>query len=193
MATTFVDDLVSPLRAVSVMDPALDRASMDVERYAETRDPSLVREMPGRLARWAELEPLTFDQLAGVDSLPAPAAKLMQAFRLSCRGVHNLMAAGVAARPTEMVRQGQRDVPMWTSQDLQLIARELGAAYVYEIGTVAYERAVQGKAFGGSACYTLPQSSVHGLVQIARRLAAHASTTGGTISSAPSAPASTSP
>lgn len=185
------DDLVSPLRAVSVLDPALDRSTMDVDRYVETRDPALVRETPGRFARWVELDPLTPEHIGMIDSLSAPSAKLMQAFRLACRAVHNLQAPGIAARPTELVRQGHRDVPMWSSGDLGLISRELGVAFVYEIGTVAYERAIQGKAFGGSASYTLPQSSVHGLVQIARRLAALEKSTAGTSSSGPSAPSST--
>lgn len=44
---------------VSVEDPALDRLNMDVAKYGRTRDPSLVRLLPGQTARTYVVRRLT--------------------------------------------------------------------------------------------------------------------------------------
>lgn len=168
------DDLVTPLRAVCVLDPAIDRIATAVERYAETRDPSLVVELPGRYALWCTLEPLSVPDFAAVDGAPTPSAKLLQAFRLSVRAIENFAGPGLALRPTLPRRmQGGAESTMWSDDELASVQRRVGMKFIYEIGALAYERAIEGNGWGGGVTYTLPQSSVQGLEQIARLLAAH--------------------
>lgn len=55
---------------VSVEDLALDRDAMDVEKYARTRDESLIRELPGQRAQRYHLRRLTRAESEFIDSRP---------------------------------------------------------------------------------------------------------------------------
>lgn len=183
-----MDDLVSPIRAVCVLDPGIDRAETPVHLYAETRAAALVVPLPGAHLRWATMRPLTVGDFVAVDSMPTSPSKLLQAFRLSCEGVENFAAPGVALKPTKPHRMPDgRERMIWGDDDLQRLASELGLGFVYELGGVAYERAVAGNGWSGSVSYTLPQSSVHALALIELRLAEQSHGDGGTHSSEKSA------
>lgn|SRR5574341_1064216 len=168
------DDLISPLRAVCVLDPAIDRVLTPIDRYAETREPELVRELPGHRARWAMLEPLSVGDFMIVDGYPTAPMKLRRAFVYACRLIENFERPGEPLHPTRMVVNPEdgRERAVWTPEEEAAIFRRLGADFVYELGGLAYERATAGNFWGGSVSYTLPQSSVDGLARIARLLAA---------------------
>lgn len=194
------DDLVSPLRAVCVLDPALDRAAMgeSFERYVLERDPDLVRALPGQHPRWAILRPLDPGEAATAEAQPGftlggqvSYACALAAFRLSCVRVENATAPGVALLPTGPSRRvdGQ-EAAVWSDEDLRTLTRELGGDFVHELGQLAYQRARAGKWWSGGVGYTLPRSSTHGLEQIARLLAARERASASTGSSERSAGAS---
>lgn len=186
-----MDDLVSPLRAVCVLDPALDRLAMDVARYAETRDPALVRELPGRRARWVILDPLSVGDFVIADGYPATSMKVRAAFRYAVREIHAFDGSERLHPKRLVVGEDGRERAVWTDEELDRIFHVLGAAFLYEIGSLAYERAVSGNFWGGSVPYTLPPSSAQGLTLIARLLAAQSQASAGTPSSAASASRST--
>lgn len=72
-------DLSQQTRAiVSVEDEALDRVKMNVERYARTRDPAQIVELPGQNATRYVVRRLTRREVEFVQSLPAP--KMVSAF-----------------------------------------------------------------------------------------------------------------
>ncbi len=170
---TFTDSLVDPLRAVSVLDPAIDRVASRVVEYSETRDPALIVELPGARAFWCVVHPLSVAEFASVDSLPTGPTKLVQAFRLAVAAIENAGGPGIAMRPSRShPREDGVDRPMWSDRDLAHVFHMLGAQFIYEIGQLAYERAIQGNGWSGSVSYTLPQSSLTGLAAIARQLAA---------------------
>lgn len=187
-----MDDLISPIRAVCVLDPGIDRAETPVHLYAETRAAGLVVPIPGAHLRWATMRPLTVGDFVAVDSMPTNPAKLLQAFRLSCESVENFSGPGVSLKPTKPHRLPDgRERMIWGDDDLQRLASELGLGFIYELGQVAYERAVAGNGWSGSVSYMLPQSSVHALALIELRLAEQNKANDGTRSSERSAESST--
>lgn len=186
------DDLVSPLRAVCVFDPAIDLDVTPINVYAETRVPDLVTTRPGAHARWAVLRPLSVGDFMACDSAPSVSVKLLQAFRLACERIENFSAPGIALEPTKLHRLPDgRERAIWGDDGLQRVADHLGVAYIYELGNVAFERAVSGNALSGSVFFTLPPSSMLALDRMLRLHAAQSRQTDGTPSSAKSAGSST--
>jgi hypothetical protein len=186
------DDLVSPLRVVSVLDPALDRVAMDVALYAETRDPALVRELPGQRARWVTLQPLTGSDALIVDCYSEQALKLKTAFVYSVACIENFERPTEHLRPTRVIATaggGERFV--WTDAEWESIFRVLNMKFVYEMGLLAIDRAFSKNFGGGCDFYTQPPFLSDELARIGRQLAARARRSAGTPSSAKSAPSST--
>lgn len=186
------DDLVSPLRAVCVFDPAIDLDVTPINVYAETRAADLVVIKPGAHAWWAVLRPLSVGDFMACDSAPSPSVKLLQAFRLACERIENFSGPGIALEPTKMHRLPDgRERAIWGDDGLQRIADQLGIAYIYELGSVAFERAVSGNALSGSVFFTLPPSSTLALGRMMRLHAVQRLQTDGTPFSAKSAASST--
>lgn len=181
----FVDDLVSTLRVACVLDPAIDREQTDVLAYAEKRDPSMIVTLPGLSPRWFHLRPLTQSQVASCDAHVADAQRWNVAFCLSVEAIDCLLVPGEAWRPTTRVRDpaSGKTIRVINDRELEVVHRALGKAWIYEVGRVAYDRADEGNALGGSASYTLPPTSVSGLARIALRLAEHTPTDSTTESS----------
>jgi len=182
------DDLVSPLRAVCVFDPAIDLDETPTALYAETRAAELVVTKPGAHAHWVTLRPLSVGDFTACDSMPTAPVKLMQAFRLACGEIENFAGPGVSLKPTKAHRLPDgRERMIWDDAGLQRVADVLGVAYIYELGGVAFERAVSGNALSGSASFTLPPSSELALDRMMRLHAAQKARTAGTPSSEQSA------
>lgn len=177
----YYDNPARPLRAVCVLDPAIDRVASEITRYRETRDPALIVELPGQMARWVTLRPLTSGQMAHIDSRPGAAFQLQTAFVASCVSIENLTGPGTRWEPTNRVpAPGGGEMLTFTPGELEFVFAWCGAAFIHELGAVAYERAQAGNLWGGSVYYTLPQSSVLGLTQIERHLAERATAQRGT-------------
>lgn len=189
------DNLAAPLRAVCVFDPAIDLDVTPTALYAETRAPGLVTTRPGAHARWCVLRPLSVGDFIACDSMATPSVKVMQAFRLACERIENFAAPGVALEPRKPHRLPDgRERMIWGDEELQRVADQLGMAYIYELGNLAFERAVSGNALSGSGSYTLPPSSVLALERMLRLHAAQSPQTDGTLSSArPAASSSPAP
>lgn len=186
------DSLVGPLRAVSVLDPAIDLSVSPVMVYAETRAEEVLSYHAGMYPRRAALRPLSVGEFGACDSMPSAPAKLVQAFRLACEEIENFSGPGCTLGPDRPHRMPDgRDRMVWSDDGLQRIADALGMAYILELGLVAYERAIQGNALSGSVSFTLPPSSAQGLALKLHRLAAQSRDNDGTISSERSAESST--
>lgn len=169
------DPIVEPLDVVSVLDPALDRERMDVELYAETRDPSLIREVPGLAAVRFRIAPLTSTQFAHCDSASNVGMQIVTAFMFAVREVQNHPSRGVTLRPDRRIPNGLGgEIAVLDDRTIEQIRAAYGVAAIYEIGSVAYERALlSGNAWGGAWLrYTLPLSSRDALDRIERHRAA---------------------
>lgn len=177
-----MDDLVSELRAVCVMDDAIDRGESKVARYAETRDLSELTFLPGKAPLVFVLRPLSVMDFAACDALPSGETSLLRAFMVSVQRIEGLgtapggeliRAADLAWVPTTRADDGSGGHRLVVSAaEVDLLGAALGVDWLYEIGSVAYERARLGKRLGGGAgSYTLPPSSALELSRIARQLA----------------------
>lgn len=194
-----MDDLVTNLRAVSVLDTALDREAMAVDEYAETRDPELVRLLPGMAARVVTLRPLQPAEVAGAEAMPGSSMgasvslnTAMFAFRCAVVRIESFRHPGVAMEPTGPVtRIDDREYRFWNDSDIAAVQRGLGMAFIHEMGQLAFQRAMSGNFWGGSAAFTLPLSCTRALDLIALRRAALERRSASTGSSEPSAEGST--
>lgn len=182
------DSLVGPLRVVSVLDPAIDLDATVVEVYRSTRTPDLVVTKPGHHAKWATVRPLTAGEFLAVDAQMHDAMKLKIAFQLACTSIENFEEPGIALRPTKSHKLPDgRETEVWADDEFQRIADRLGFRFVYEIGQIAYDRAVAGNGWSGSVSFTLPPSLELELLQRMRLHVAQSRVTDGTGSSGRSA------
>ena len=164
------DNPAGALRAVCVLDPAIDRAKTDVAEYARTRDASQVHELPGKALRWATLVPLRPGEVAIVDSASTGGVAALRAFQLAVTQIESFSRPGEMMSPTLPAPADHRpDRRVWSDDELARIQDVLGFGFIVELGKLAYDRAFAGNAWGGSATFTLPQSSTLGLAQIALR------------------------
>lgn len=164
------DDYVSPLRVVSGYDPALDDDKMDRKAYAATRDPSLVRELPGRKARWFVLSPLSVDDRLACDATPSAEAKFTRALIFGLASVEMTDESRVLLPTKEM--PGRASLT-WGNDDLATLIREFGMDVLYEIGVTIYARSGWGKGWAcGAGSYPVPQALQYELDRIARQRAA---------------------
>ena len=184
------DNPARPLRAVCVFDPAIDFDETPLRVYGETRAAELVTLRAGAHARWATLRPLDTAEFITADAAPSAGAKLLGAFRLACTEIENVVEPGISLFPTKSHRSPDgSERKVCSDSDLQRVADTpgLGLAFIYEMGGIAYERALQGNALSGSVFFTLPPSSELVLMRIERQHAARAQTTDGTRSNEGSA------
>lgn len=178
-----MDDLISPLRAVSATDPALDLAEMDLREYVETRDEKLVRELPGRRARRFHVRPLSVFDFTAVMSRPTPETKMLAAVELGLVQVEGL-EPGVAWQPSRESEDAfGRLRRVCGPHDLQHLFARLGSRPLLEMGALILERAEQGNAGGGAVRFTVPPLLLPVLEQSARLHAARSRTSSETPSS----------
>lgn len=169
------DPIVEPHDVVSVLDPALDRERMDVERYAETREASLIVAKPGMTPVIFRVAPLTASQFAHLDSDQNVGRKVIAAFSFAVQEIRNWPHVGVSTRPDLTVPNGRGgEMRIWNDDAIEQVRREMSLAVIYEIGFFAYERSlISGNAWGGAWLrYTLPQSSRDVLDRMQRHAAA---------------------
>lgn len=164
-----MDDLVSPIRAVCTLDPAIDFTDLDLSAYIATRDASMVRELPGRSLVWYVVQPLSADAFFMVEGASNAGLKIRTAFGWGVVAIESLRP-GERMEPQQRVKGPDgRSRGAWSSSELAEIAETVGMRAIIEIGSLIYERALLGKAAGGTEPYSLPQSSQHALEMIARR------------------------
>lgn len=173
------DPLVRTIEVVRVSDPALAMSVSERRAYGESRDPSAIRELPGQRAVRFVVRPLSSIDAAGLERVPAGAAQLVMAFVFGVVEIREANELGpnpdTVIRPTQRIKG--RDLPVWSDDQLTAIQEAFGRVAILEIGGVAYERMLRGKAAGGSVPYTVPQASLEELEHLERQ---HAATLGQT-------------
>lgn len=160
------DSLVTPLRVVSVLDPAIDRAATDLELYAGTnelgrpgdRDATRIVVLPGQTPIWFTLQPITAIMFANsVESQATPNARYLRAFQWACLSVEGLEPGGATLLGDTPINDEMGRGQMIVGERLlNRLADELGLDWLYDIGAVAYQRAKAPKIRGGAVSYTLP-------------------------------------
>jgi len=164
------DDLKSSMRVYSVsQDDAIDLLESDIVGYAGdivagetltrgTRDPNLIKPLPGRHLRAAVVKALPMAVAVGIDEIPSMNGRAFQAFRIACLVVENLPVPGASLGPTVHVRLGDgREHKAWSNEDLDRLQSEMGRNFMYEVGAFIYERSLQGKARSDVPRYTPQQ------------------------------------
>lgn len=148
------DDLVSPLRVYSITSDAIDLALTDIDKYERTRNPDLVKVLPGRTALSAMIKALPFSVMASIDAAGLMSAVRVQCFRLAVTALEH---EGLALMPSQKVALADgREHITWSESEFQRAGELLGLDGIYEIGEVIYRRARQGKARRGGVRYTPP-------------------------------------
>lgn len=160
------DALVTDMRTVCTLDPAIDPVRSDLEKFAATRDLSLVAMRPGMRATVYTLRPIGTQMMSTwVDAAVSYPEKFRRAFQVAVREIADMphaQGAGVDPvwQPTQAMRTGAGEVIVWSEDAIDEIAQRVDLAPIYEIGSIAYERAFLGKALArGAASWSLPPSS----------------------------------
>jgi hypothetical protein len=158
------DSLVDTLPVVCTLDPAIDHVASDVIRYADTRDLT-------HLAYHAGQQPILFRlrsigmhlMTQWVDATPSVPEKWRRAFQVSIAEIERYPDADGPRRltPTHPLRLPKGELLTIGDDIIDEIAERLGGlSWIYEIGHVAYERALLGKALrDGVLTWSLPPSS----------------------------------
>ena len=176
-------DPTKVLRVVLSYDPAVDRAAMGDEAFGQhfgvevgadgrlaskgrgTRDERLLRLRDDAVPVWWHLRPLTDRHMRWVEQQQTAEARWTWSARLALVEIENhLGAAGQSWRPsepdvTEPPRGGEPVPRMVGDDDARYIARTYGLAAMYEVGAVAYTRAMLGPFAVGR--HALPATSLH--------------------------------
>jgi len=143
------------LRVVSVTADAGFDPAMDVEEYAATRDPRLVRVAPGETVTWWTLRPLPASQVASISAQPEGMAELL-AFTAALEDVDDPVFATKLRWTT---RGNERHV------EIASLDAVVPQAVIAELGALALER---GELTLGENCrFAAPR----GLQQMRTRLA----------------------
>lgn len=155
------DDLISNLRLVLSSDPALDLRAMDMRAYLETRDPAMVRLVPGTAPRWFEVRALDPFEVASVKSAVSAAGMVIPAIQCGLVSVSGPgFEDGAAVRPTrDKEAPDGRRVGVWDPRDLDALFKRLGWNRLMEVALVIIERAEAGNVDGGGVRFTLPPQS----------------------------------
>lgn len=164
--------MTDKMMIVSVEDPALDRARMDVRKYAETRDPGLIVERPGmRAARWT-IRDLTKRESDICDEQTHIVRKYNLAIAFALLEVELGSEKLVPTTAVPDRTGGSR--PIWDDEAIAELQRRTSKLVLREIAHVICERDERvGEAFGGGALrYTLLPSSLGALDRIERQHAA---------------------
>lgn len=162
------DPLVRTIPVVLVTDPALSLTPSERKRYGETRDPQMIRELPGQHAVRFMCRPLSSADVGAVESMTSPLRQIVLSFVFGVVEIQDSDELGPrhGARVVPTQKIGGRDAPVWSDEQLDAIQDTYGRIAVYEIGTVVYERTLRGKAAGGSVPYTVPQLSLDELTRM---------------------------
>ena len=130
-------------RVVWVGDPALDTRVMNIRGpggYAETRDPSLVRERQGRKAHWFVVRPLNPRESIIVDERTSHLRAMRTAIAYALVAVE--MPGGASLVPQESVPRtdGTGGEQMaWSDGALDMLTRRFGKVCLEDIATVIRE------------------------------------------------------
>lgn len=148
------------VRVVSVLDGAFDVAAYDDggKRYFETRDPALIKEVPGARLTWFHVRALPTSIVSG-PVLEATSEHRMRyrAFQYGVDRIEHLIAldgtSWTERQGTGRIATGKGTLPCWTDEEMDAIH----PAYVQEIGEVALRRAFF--LPGSEQTYRLPPTS----------------------------------
>ena len=177
-----MDDLSSPLRVGSVLDPALDREHMDVRAYASTRNIADVKVLPGKEAIVFELSALDHARYIAAQQAGAQQGATAGAYRALVYALVSITGydvwsgkrvPGMSWRPTRAIDGFPH--PILDDREIALMHRRFGASVMIELGAIAVSRAEMGdpgNAFGGGGSYTLPPLCMDALSQTEARRAA---------------------
>jgi hypothetical protein len=128
--------LVAPDSRSEALDP-----SMDFAKYAETRDPALIKEKPGMRAPRFNISPIKrVPFIENIDTCSTHVVKCEVAFAWACheidKGDGNSLkpdAADITTMPNGTKVAGGE----W----IEKVADEFGVPAIYEVGHVIYQRA----------------------------------------------------
>jgi hypothetical protein len=137
---------VDPLAAIDVvpayadtLDPAIDVAKSNLDAYKKTRNPKLLVFKEGVRPAKFKLQPIEASYLAErLDSLQL-FEKLAHAFMVSCHEIE--LADGTKIRPDVLNDDPVHGVKVATRKWVNEVARRFRLATVYEMGSVAVQRA----------------------------------------------------
>lgn len=170
------DSLVRDLEVVRISDPALAMDLAARKKYGETRDPRLIRELPGQTAIRFKLRALTGLDADAIERVPSGGNQIAMAFRFACFEVVNCSmrgpSPGESIVPTLDLGSGRK---IFNDEEYNVLHALLGRRTIHEIGGIAYERLLEGKEAGGSVPFTVPQSSLAEAERVERQRAAHQS------------------
>jgi hypothetical protein len=143
-----VTDPFSPLRIVSIQDPALDLESMgdDVAEYVKTRDESLLKFKLGMKPTIATIGSITMGYLVeAVYSSPNAKTQATIAF---LGAVHEIETPEKKLTPKKL-EQGAYKQQIASDEWLDLVRDHIGANAILEFGRVAIKRAELPKSARG--------------------------------------------
>jgi hypothetical protein len=185
------DDLVNALPVVCTLDPAIDHVASDVIKYADTRDLTRLAYVPGRQPIVFRLRPIGMHLMTQwVDATPSVPEKWRRAFQVSVREIERYPDVDGPRRyhPTHPLRLPKGELLTIGDEEIDEMAERLGGqGWIYEIGHVAYERALLGKALSdGVLSWSLPPSSLAVLDRMMRQRAEQIRRRAATTSSAAS-------
>lgn len=162
-------ETIKPLRLVSIADPALDWPEMArahtgseskyanaIQEYAQSRDPSMVREVPGQQLVWFTIRRLDAAVMDVVLSQDNDHYQHRTAFKYAVERIDNLTALDGTRKPRVEGEDERRvdgvPVPYLSEKQMAWIAPQ----YLDEIGGVAFARSFLAPTTGVS--YPLPRS-----------------------------------
>lgn len=126
-------------KVASIADSAMDVHAMGagVTEYLRTRDPELVREVPGRKLTWFYLRPIPRSVFSRfVQTGATEDERFERAFKVAVVRVDGLSAELPSKVPTGSVESATGKIECWKDEELELIS----PAYVDEIGALAWWR-----------------------------------------------------
>ena len=178
-------DKLGEIRVVSFADPALDWQQMAVDygrdsgkeslavvkEYAETRDASLVREVPGKRLTWWTLRRIDVDMMEHIMSASGRLRQCSLALQYGLVRVENFVHGGRThplIQPEGRRSVGPVEIPHMSDDQMRMFAPQ----HREEIGGVALDRSFL--AEGTEVAYLLPRSFQLILMSKMRQVAAEA-------------------
>lgn len=176
-------DPTKATRIVLSYDPAVDRESMGDAAFAEhfglevgadgrmtskgrgTRSEDLLRFRDSAVPVWWHIRPLTDRHMRWIEQQQSAEARWVWSARMALTHIDNhLGVAGQQWRPTEPdateTPRGGETVPRIVGDDdARYVASAYGLAALYEVGAVAYARAMLGPF--AARRHALPATSLH--------------------------------
>lgn len=169
-----MDHSIKTRAIVSVEDPALDRATMDVAKYARTRDEGIIAELPGQRAQRYHVRRLTRAEMEFIDGQRV-ASRVTAFIVLGLVYVERPNGDRVVpTRKMPSVGGGARTQDVWDETpggELDALYDELGRSVWFEIASVIENMAGArvGEAFGSSEeIFSLLPSSESAMARLRR-------------------------